>query len=113
MASDYEGAHMTTEELTKKLQAWRKNKKFPSERIPEEYWQEAVNLAKKHGKPANLAKKLGLSANDLKKKMGISIKKRKKNPQVHFQEIKLDNSNDRQPIFELITAQGLTLKVYQ
>ena len=38
---------MTIDDLAKKLQQWRKNKKTPSERIPEKYWLETIRYAKK------------------------------------------------------------------
>lgn len=104
---------MTIDDLAKKLQQWRKNKKTPSERIPEEYWLETIRYAKKSNKPSTVAAKLGLNVNDLKKRMGIPVKKRKYTKKIKFQELKLDRSEDRKPIVELTTAQGLILKVYQ
>jgi len=104
---------MSIEELSKKLQLWRKNKKTPTDRIPEEYWQDAVKLAKKSNKPSMVAAKLGINANDLKKRMGTPIKKRKYPKEIKFQELKLGKSESRIPVIELTTTHGLTLKVYQ
>lgn len=104
---------MTLDELTKKLQDWRKQKKTVSERIPEAYWQEAIKLANKSKKISMVASKLGMNANDLKKRMGIIGKKRKYSKKVKFQEILPKGPELRIPIVELTTAQGLTLKVYQ
>lgn len=57
---------MTIEELSEKLSLWRKNKKSKRDRIPEEYWDEAVKLAKESSS-STVAAQLNLSAGDLKK----------------------------------------------
>ena len=104
---------MTIKELSKKIQQWRENKKSPSERIPDEIWKEAVKIARKTSAHAKVANQLGLNANDLRSKMGLPAKRRKKTENITFKEIKLDTPTSRQPIFELTTAQGVTLRVYQ
>ena len=80
---------MTIDELAKNLQQWRKNKKAINEKIPEEFWREAVKHAKRTKKPCMVAKKLQLGANDLKKKMGLPVMKRKYSNKIKFQELKI------------------------
>ena len=104
---------MTIDKLTKDLQQWRENKKSSREKIPEKFWQEAIKYAAQSKKPSMIAKKLGLNTNDLKKKMGTPVRKIKYKKKISFQELKLDKPEDRRPIVELTTLQGLTLKVYQ
>jgi hypothetical protein len=58
----------TIQEVREKLELWRKNKKNVREPIPENLWQEAVELCKKH--PAGIiAKKLSLSYTRLKDRL--------------------------------------------
>ncbi len=47
---------MTIEELQNKLDYWRKNKKSKLERIPPEFWDEVIKLAKESN-PATVAEK--------------------------------------------------------
>lgn len=99
---------MTIEELQKKLDHWRKNKTNHRDRIPKEYWEAAARLASSSS-PSTVASKLNLNVWDLKKRMGISTKTEKK---VVFKELPVQKA-ERKPIFELTTASGITLKVYQ
>ncbi len=105
---------MTLHELSIKLQVWRKNKKSICERIPSEYWEEAIRHAKEDN-PATVAKELGLNVGDLKNRMGLTKEKRKYVKKVNFKEVKLNQASPvkKSPVFELTTGQGITLKVYQ
>jgi len=101
---------MTIEKLIIKIQEWRKNKKSLSEKIPIFFWKEAIKLAKESGKPASVASKLGLNCRDLKRKMGLSVKNKK---EINFKELMLQKSVASNPILELTTSMGMTIKVYQ
>jgi len=99
---------MTIEELQKKLDHWRKNKKSKLDRIPSEFWDEAIKLAKE-STPSIVASRLSLNSADLKRRLGIPSKLKEK---VLFKELPRQ-SLEQAPIFELTTSSGLTLKVYQ
>lgn len=99
---------MTIEELQKKLDHWRKNKTNHRDRIPTELWEAAVKLTNDMS-PSAVASKLGVNVTDLRKRMGIPLRPEKK---VVFQELPVQKL-DTKPIFELITASGITLRVYQ
>ena len=99
---------MTIDELQKKLDHWRKNKKSHRDRIPLEYWEAAIKFAA-NSSPSTIATKLNLNVWDLRKRMGIPIKSEKK---IVFKELPVQTIEKR-PIFELTTASGITLKVYQ
>lgn len=98
---------MTIEELQKKLDHWRKNKTNHRDRIPKEYWEAAIKLTA-NSSPSAVATKLNLNVWDLKKRMGIPTKTEK----VVFKELPVQKV-EMKPLFELTTASGLTLKVYQ
>lgn len=99
---------MTIEELRKKLDYWRKNKKSKLDRIPSEFWDEAIKFAKESN-PATVAAKLNLNSADLKRRLGILPKLKEK---VLFKELPRQKI-EKTPIFELTTSSGLILKVYQ
>lgn len=99
---------MTVEELQKKLDQWRKNKKSRRDRIPQEYWEEAIKLTNDIP-PATLAAKLNLNSADLKKRLGIPPKIKEK---VVFKALPQQRI-EQLPVFELTTPSGLVLKVYQ
>ena len=42
--------NLTLEELEAQFQAWRTQKKYPRERVPEELWQKAVSLIPRYSK---------------------------------------------------------------
>jgi len=98
---------MTIEELEQKLNNWRNNKKSVREKIPEQYWEEAVKLSKFQSLPT-VAKHLGLNCNDLKKRMGVVSSCQ--NSKITFKKINLPAMT---PVFELTTNAGVCLKVYQ
>ncbi len=102
---------MTIDELANNLQNWRKNKKSHRDKIPEEYWEAAIALAKKYSH-TKIARQVGLSTSDLKRKMGKSVVFKKKKSPVQFKEIKISPRSST-PIFELMTAQGSIVRVYQ
>jgi hypothetical protein len=56
-----------------------------------------------------VASKLNLNVTDLRKRMGAPVKREKK---VVFKELPVQKL-DTKPLFELTTASGITLKVYQ
>ena len=99
---------MTVEELQKKLDQWRRTKKSRKDRIPQEFWEEAIKLTSEIP-PATLAAKLNLNSADLKRRLGILPKLKEK---VLFKELPRQKI-EKAPIFELTTSSGLTLKVYQ
>ncbi len=99
---------MTIEELQRKLDHWRKNKTNHRDRIPKEYWEAAIKLAA-NTSPSAIASKLSLNVWDLKKRMGIPTKAEKK---VVFKELPVQKI-EKKPLFELTTASGITLKVFQ
>lgn len=99
---------MTIDELSEKLSLWRKNKKSKRDRIPEEYWNEAVKLANESSASA-VATKLGLGINNLKKRMGSpSLRKEK----LIFKELPSMPQEKSSLIVEFTTPAGLNIKVY-
>lgn len=99
---------MTIEELQKKLDYWRKNKKSKLDPIPSEFWDEAIKLAKESN-PGTVAGKLNLNSADLKRRLGILPKLKEK---VLFRELP-SQKTEKTLVFELTTSSGLILKVYQ
>jgi hypothetical protein len=100
---------MTIEELQKKMANWRKNKKSHRDRIPQEYWDQAVIFARKSS-PSSVARKLGLNTTDLRKKLGNKPGRPKK--KITFKEMKAPQALET-PLFEISTAAGTTIKVYR
>jgi hypothetical protein len=99
---------MTIEELSDKLNLWRKNKTSARDRIPEEFWAEAVKLAKESSSSA-VAAKLSLGANDLKKRMGSpSLPKEK----IIFKELPAVPQKKSSLLVEFTTPSGMSIKVY-
>ena len=99
---------MSIDELEQKLNLWRRTKKSHKDRIPKEYWREAAILARKSS-ASSVATKLNLNITDLRKKMGLPAASKKK---VIFKELPI-NAPGKTPVFEITTASGITLKVYQ
>ena len=99
---------MTIEELQKKLDQWRTNKKSKLDRILSEFWDEAVKFAKESN-PTTVAAKLSLNSVDLKRRLGILPELKEKNLFKELPRQKIEKT----PIFELTTSSGLTLKVFQ
>ena len=99
---------MTIEELSEKLSTWRKNKISKRDRIPEEYWDEAVKLANESSASA-VSTKLGLGINALKKRMGSpSLRKEK----LIFKELPSMPQKNISLLVEFTTQAGLNIKVY-
>ncbi len=99
---------MTIEELSDKLNHWRKNKTSRRERIPEEFWTEAVKLAKESSS-SKVAAKLSLGANDLKKRMrSPSLPKEK----IIFKELPPVPQKKSSLLVEFTTPSGMSIKVY-
>jgi hypothetical protein len=99
---------MTIEELSEKLSIWRKNKKSKRDRIPEEYWDEAIKLAKESSSSV-VASKLSLGANDLKKRMGSPPLPREK---IIFKELPTVPQKKSSLLVEFTTPSGMIIKVY-
>lgn len=59
---------LTLEGVRRQFETWRKNKKTPRSRIPEELWDAAVALCEQHSL-SKVALTLRLSSNDLKKRI--------------------------------------------
>jgi hypothetical protein len=99
---------MTIEELSDKLNLWRKNKKSKRERIPEAYWDEAVKLTKEFSSSV-VAAKLSLSAGDLKKRMGTpSLSKEK----IIFKELPPVPQKKSSLLVEFTTPSGMNIRIY-
>jgi hypothetical protein len=99
---------MTIEELSEKLNLWRKNKKSKRDRIPEEYWDEAVKLAKEFSS-STVAAKLSLGAGDLKKRMGTPDLAQEK---IIFRELPPVPQKKSSLLVEFTTPSGMIIKVY-
>ena len=99
---------MTIEELSEKLNLWRKNKKSKRDRIPEEYWEEAARLANESSSSA-VASKLTLSISDLKKRMGHPPLSQEK---IIFKELPPVPQKKSSLLVEFTTPAGMTIKVY-
>lgn len=103
---------MDIEELARKLELWRKNKKSFKERIPQEFWEQAAILAGETS-AVTVASKLRLNRGDLLGKMGLRPKpKVPAKKKLKFTELKALPMGET-PIFELTTKSGISLKVYQ
>ena len=101
---------MTLDELAQKIDHWRANKKSRVERIPKELWDEAVKLAKIYS-PKEVAKSTGLNGGDIKRRLGILSLKSNNN--INFKKLGPINNKPHTPIFEITTASGTIIKVYQ
>ena len=99
---------MTIEELSDKLNLWRKNKTSKRDRIPEEYWAEAVKLAKESSS-STVAAKLSLGANDLKKRMGSPFLAKEK---IIFKELPPVPQKKSPILVEFTTPAGMVIRVY-
>lgn len=100
---------MTIDELQQNLETWRKNKKSTRDRIPQEYWDAVIRLSATHSL-SQLGSKLNLNSNEIKRRMGTPPEKK-----IIFKELSSlpAQGQERKLVFELSTASGLTLKVYQ
>ena len=58
------------EEVVIEFREWRSGKKYKQEKIPENLWLKARDLALSHS-PTRVAKKLGLNLKDLKKRLKL------------------------------------------
>ena len=99
---------MTIEELSDKLNLWRKNKTSKRDRIPEEYWSEAIKLAHESSSSV-VAAKLSLGANDLKKRMGSPPILKEK---VIFKELSPSPQKKSSLLVEFTTPAGMIIRVY-
>ena len=66
MSSSYRS--LTIEELEVQFQAWRNQKKYPREKVPEELWEKAVALRARYG-VASLIKRLNLNYHGFKNRL--------------------------------------------
>lgn len=103
---------MTLEELSKNLENWRKSKKNKSERVPKELWDAAFELCKHHS-PNLVASKTRLNSTDLKTRLGLIQKISKHQKEITFKRIEPTLHSTVIPIFELTTASGMMIKVFQ
>ena len=62
---------MDLKKLSQDIAIWRQNKNFRSERMPQEFWRQAVTLSKIHG-PIEVAKAIRVQTSDLKKRINKS-----------------------------------------
>jgi hypothetical protein len=99
---------MTIEELSDKLNLWRKNKTSKRDRIPEEYWSEAIKLANESSSSV-VAAKLSLGAYDLKKRMGSPPLPKEK---VIFKELPPAPQKKSSLLVEFTTPAGMIIRVY-
>jgi len=99
---------MTIEELSEKLSLWRQSKKSKRDRIPLEYWNEAVKFANESS-CSIVASKLGLGITDLKKRMRNSASPQEK---IIFKELPVVPQKKQSVLVEFTTPSGMSIRVY-
>jgi hypothetical protein len=112
---------MTLDNLAKELNLWRKSKKSTQQRIPQQFWKQALILAEQTS-PALVASKLKIDRGRIIKKMSnIDIEKNKKidttsnskkKSQISFKKIKPIIPQNI-PVFEITTSAGTIVRIFQ
>jgi hypothetical protein len=102
---------MTIEELQQNLETWRRNKKSNSDRMPPDYWEAVMKLTRTHPL-SEICSKLKLNSTEIKKRMGVKVKSGKEIVFKEFTSLPIQKP-ELKLAFELSTATGITLKIYQ
>lgn len=102
------------DELEKKFAIWRKNKTSHREKIPDEYWSTAVELVNNSISPKVISERLRINPTDLKRHVRRAAKNElgpRRRHKITFKKFDLPMVSS--PLFEITTASGVNLKVFQ
>ncbi|MBT7339163.1 MAG: hypothetical protein HN802_05695 [Candidatus Jacksonbacteria bacterium] len=107
---------MSIDELERKIGKWRRNKTSIRDRMPENCWEAAVELAGKSS-ASRVASRLKINVNDLKRRMAhqqvaTQSTKPKSLKSITLKEIPL-SSRSSGYLFEIVSPNGTIIRVYQ